>query len=69
MADGTSGSAATKAKNKWQSKNCDRINLVVHKGRKEEIRQFAQRKDKSLNGFIIEAIDEKMDRDEEKDGE
>ena len=56
------GNASTRAKNKWQVENCDRINLVIPKGRKEEIRQIARTKGKSLNGFIIEAVDEKIER-------
>ena len=57
------GTAATRAKNKWQSANCDRINLVVPKGKKATIKEFAESKEKSLNGFINEAIDEKIERD------
>lgn len=55
-------------KNKWQSENCDRINLTVKKGKKEAISAHAQSRGKSLNGYINEAIDEKMERDK-GDGE
>ena len=50
-------------KNKWQAENCDRINLTVEKGKKDQIRAHAQAHGKSLNGFINEAIDEKIARE------
>mgnify|MGYP003104574875 CR=1 FL=1 len=46
-------------KNKWQSENCDRINLVVKKGEKD-------RRGESLNAFIVRAIRETLERDGEE---
>ena len=54
----------TDYKNQWQTENKDRINLVVEKGKKDKIKDFAASSGKSLNGFINEAIDEKMGREE-----
>lgn len=53
----------TDYKNKWQSENCERISLVVKKGRKDEIKAHAESKGESLNGFINRAIDETVQRD------
>lgn len=53
----------TDYKNKWQAEKCDRISLVVPKGKKEKIKAHAETKGESLNGFIIRAIDEAMESD------
>ena len=50
-------------KNKWQAENCERISLVVKKGRKQSIKDFAAKHGETLNGFINKAIDEKIERD------
>ena len=50
----------TEYKNKWQSEKCDRISLVVPKGKKDKIKAYAESKGESLNGFIIRAVDEAM---------
>ena len=59
--------ARKKANKKWNDENLkeryDRIQLVVPKGKKEEIKAFADSKGKSLNRFVNEAIDEKIERD------
>lgn len=52
--------AQQKAQNKWIGKTYDRINLTVAKGKKETIQAHAG---KSVNRFINEAIDEKLERD------
>ena len=59
------GKASTKAQNKYINKKYDRINLVVEKGKKESIKEYAEALGDSLNGFINKAIDEKMQRDKE----
>ncbi len=60
------GKAATRAKNKYNSKNYDDLRIVVPKGKKQIIKDFADSQGKSLNGFVNEAIDEKMSREGEK---
>lgn len=52
-----------KYKNEFISKTYDRINLIVPKGKKDVIKAFADSKGKSINGFVNEAINEKMERD------
>ena len=53
----------TQYKNQWQSENKDRISLVVDKGKKDIITAHATTKSESLNGFIIRAINETIERD------
>lgn len=55
----------TDYKNKWQSENRERINLVVPKGYKETVRQHADMTGESVNGYIKKAVDERMERDTE----
>ncbi len=59
--------AKKKANKRWNDENLkakyDRIQLVVPKGKKADISDFATSKGKSLNGFVNEAIDEKMERE------
>ena len=59
------GKASTKAQNKYIAKAYDRINLVLPKGRKDVIKAHAEAHGQSVNGFINEAIDEKMERERE----
>lgn len=56
----------TAYKNKFQKENYDRINLVVSKGKKDEIKSFAELHGESLNSFVNKAIDEKMQRETEE---
>ena len=52
-------------KNQWQKENCDRVNLTLPKGKKDIIKAHAESQGKSVNGFINEAIDEKMEREKD----
>ena len=54
------GTAATKAKNKYNSANYDNLRIVVPKGKKDIIKEYAQKKGKSINGFVNDAIDKAM---------
>lgn len=51
------------AQNKWISKNYDRVNLTLPKGRKAELQAYAEQRRESLNGFIGRAIEEQVKRD------
>lgn len=53
--------------NKYVKSNYDRINVTMPKGRKDIIKAHAEAQGKSVNGFINEAIEEKLERD--KSGE
>lgn len=59
------GKASTKAKNKYNAENYERISLNVPKGEKDKIREHAESKGESVNGFINRAINETMERDGE----
>lgn len=62
------GKTTAAAKNRWNEKAYDRINLTVPKGQKDAIKEHADIYDKgSVNGFIQRAIAETMERDK-KDG-
>ena len=55
-----------KAVAKYMKSNYDEIKVRTVKGKKETITQHATDNGKSLNSYINEAIDEKMERDEQK---
>lgn len=60
------GKTTAAAKNRYNEKAYDRINLTVPKGEKEKIKAHAEKHDGgSVNGFIQRAIKETMKRDEE----
>lgn len=58
----------TDYKNNWQKENCERISLVVKKGRKATIQAHADTCGESLSGFINRAISETMERDKAAPG-
>ncbi len=51
------GTAQTRAVARYVKKNYDRITLRVKKGRHSELQTIAKNLDKSLNQFIVDAID------------
>jgi uncharacterized protein (DUF1778 family) len=55
--------AQQKAVAKYNAKSYDRIELKVAKGKKDVIKDAAQKQGESLNSFINNAIDEKLERD------
>lgn len=57
------GTARTRAQNKYIAKAYDRINLVVPKGNKDQLKAHAEKMGESVNGFIQRAILETMARD------
>lgn len=52
--------AQQKATAKYMKNNYDEIKTRVPKGKKDEIKAYAEKQGYSLNSFINEAIDEKM---------
>lgn len=50
----------TTASNKYNAKAYDRIALQVKKGRRDIIREYAESKGMSLNGYINKLIEEDM---------
>ena len=55
--------AQQKAVNKYMKENYDRINLLLPKGKKAVIQDYAASHGESVNGFINRAVDEAMARD------
>ena len=55
--------AQKKATAKYEQQNYDKILLRLEKGKKDRIKNHAESKGESLNGFINTAIDEKIERD------
>ena len=51
------GSSATRAKNKYNAENYERISLSVSKGKKDEYKLAAESSGKSLNQFIVDCIE------------
>lgn len=52
--------AQQRAKEKWDKKNLDRIQLVVRAGEKEMIRAAAEASGESLNHYIVMAVKARM---------
>lgn len=57
------GTARTRANYKYSKKAYDRIAVMVKKGRKSEIRAVADKAGQSLNAYIIQAIEQRMERE------
>ena len=51
------GTAATKAKNKYNAENYDRLSPFVRKGKKDRYRAAAEAAGYSLNEFMEKAMD------------
>ena len=54
------GRTSAASHNKYNAKAYDRINLVVHKGQKEQIQEYAKEKGMSLNAYINALIQADM---------
>jgi predicted HicB family RNase H-like nuclease len=55
--------AGKKAVSKYMKSNYDNVTVRVPKGKKADISAFATSKGKSINLFVNEAIDEKIERE------
>ena len=47
-------------RNSWIAEKLDRVNLTMPKGKKEQVKETADRLGLSLNAYINLAIDERM---------
>lgn len=52
--------AQYKRQNEYNSRNYERVSLMLPAGEREKVRAAAKAENKSLNAYIIEAIQEKM---------
>lgn len=57
------GKTSSVVKDRYNAKAYDEIKVRVPKGQKEVIQAHAEAQGKSVNGFVNEAIEEKMARD------
>lgn len=55
--------AQRRAVAKYNAENYDRIELRVNKGKKQTIKDHAAAVGMSLNEYVNQAVDEKMERD------
>lgn len=59
------GKTSAAVKNRWNEANYDRLSVFTPKGKKEQIKAFAEKRGESVNSFINWAIDEAMKQSEE----
>ena len=48
---------------KWDANNLDRISIAIPKGQKDLIKAAANQAGQSLNAYIAQAIEERMERE------
>lgn len=56
--------AQKEATARYNKKAYDRINIIVRKGQRQIIKDYAASQGKSLNRFILDAVDAEMKRNE-----
>ena len=61
-----SSEAAKRAVKKYDQEKIDRIAMRVPKGKREVIQAHAQEQGESINAFFNRAVDETIERDQEK---
>ena len=54
---------------KWDAANLDRVSIAMPKGKKDDIKAAAAAVGESMNQYIINAVEQRMERDKEKAGE
>lgn len=52
---------------KWDAANLDRVSIAMPKGKKDDIKAAATAAGESMNQYIINAVDQRMERDKEKE--
>ena len=55
--------AQQRAVQKYVKNNYDRVVLTLPKGKRDEIKKYAEMDNKSMNAYIIQAIKEKISHD------
>ncbi len=50
---------------RYNKKTYDRINLIVKKGQRQMIKDYAARQGKSLNRFILDLVESEMNKETE----
>lgn len=59
--------AQKEATARYNKKAYDRINIIVKKGQREVIKEFAASQGKSLNRFVLDAIEAEINRAKTKE--
>ena len=54
---------------KWDAANLDRVSIAMPKGKKDDIKAAAAAVGESMNQYIINSVEQRMERDNEKAGE
>ena len=54
--------AQKEATARYNKKKYDRLNLVVHKGQRELLKEYAASQGKSLNRFVLDAVEQEIKR-------
>lgn len=57
------GTSATRAKNRYNAKMYERLNIVIKAGEKEKIKKRAEELGKSINAYITDLIYEDMKKE------
>ena len=55
-------------KNGYAREHYDRVNLIVPKGFREEVKEHARERGETMNAYILRLIREDMDRTQTKEG-
>ena len=61
--------AQKKSAKKWDAANLDRVSVAMPKGKKDAIKEAASAAGESMNQYIINAVDQRMERDKRESGE
>ena len=51
---------------KWDAANLDRVSIAMAKGKKDDIKAAATAARESMNQYIVNAINQRMDRERSK---
>ena len=54
--------AQKEATARYNKKTYDRINIIVHKGQRQVIKDYAAKQGKSLNRFILDAVEKEIEK-------
>lgn len=52
---------------RWDAANLDRISIAMPKGKKDDVKAAASAAGESMNQYIINAVDQRMERDTKKE--
>lgn len=53
---------------RWDAANLDRVSIAMPKGKKDDVKAAAAAAGESMNQYIINAVDQRMELDNKKEG-